>query len=342
MNGQAPCVAPAVFVGIAPRVAKQLPIEEQVLALNKLRADPKSDATRDALARALSGKSNLLAAKAAQLASELQLALLLPEIEKAFARFFPDGSDKGCVAKTSIAEALEALQSAEEPLFLRGVRHVQLEGAWGGPSDVAVALRATCARALSRLNTRNTLPALTDLLGDSQPPARAAAAQAIGHCGRPEGALPLRLKLRIGDAEPAVMGECFAALLKLIGDEAVRLIEPFLSRHDELCDFAATALGESRLPAAYELLRARFDREITVDRRRPLLLGIALSRHPESLDFLLRVLDEENAATAAHAVASMAIYRNDPAVRERVRTVVQARDERVIAEEFQKRFPSPR
>ena len=70
-----------------------------------------------------------------------------------------------------------------------------------------------------------------------------------------------------------------------------------------------------------------------------LLFGMALSRHPESLELLLRVIDEENAPTAAYAVASLAIYKNDTAVRERVRTVVEARGERVIAEEFQKRFP---
>jgi hypothetical protein len=136
------------------------------------------------------------------------------------------------------------------------------------------------------------------------------------------------------------MAECFSALLKILGDEAIPLVEPFLTnRGAELSDAAATALGESRLPAAYELLRNRFDREITAEGRRALLFGMALSRHPESLELLLRVIDEENAPTAAYAVASLAIYKNDTAVRERVRTVVEARGERVIAEEFQKRFP---
>jgi HEAT repeat protein len=234
---------------------------------------------------------------------------------------------------------MEALNGDAEELFLRGVRHVQMEGTWGGSTDVAVDLRATCARALARLNTRRALPALTDLLGDAQPPARAAAAQALGHIGRPEGALPLRLLVRLGDDDPTVMAECFSALLKILADEAVPLIEPFLTnRQPELSDAAAMALGESRLAGACELLRNRFDREITTEGRRALLFGMALSRRPESLDFLLRVIDEENAPTAAYAVASLSIYKNDAAVRERVRAVVDARDERVIAEEFQKRF----
>jgi HEAT repeat protein len=181
---------------------------------------------------------------------------------------------------------------------------------------------------------------LTDLLGDAEPSARAAAAQALGHIGRLEGALPLRLLIRLGDKDPAVMAECFSALLKILSDEAIPLVEPFLAdQQSELSDVAATALGESRLPTAYELLRARFDREITTEGRRALLFGMALSRRPESLDFLLRVIDEENAPTAAYAVASLAIYKNDAGVRERVRAVVDARDERAIVEEFHKRFP---
>ena len=321
-------------------MAKPPPVEEQVQALARLRADPKSDATRDALAKALSSKSNVLVAKAAQLAGELQLACLLPDIESAFPRFFPDGADKGCAAKNALSDALESLQSTEESLFLRGIRHVQMEGVWGGSTDVAVDLRATCARALSRLNTRNTLPALTDLLGDAQAPARAAAAQAIGHCGRPEGALPLRLKIRIGDGEPAVMSDCFAALLKLLGEDAIPLVEPFLSRmHGEHRDAAAMALGESRLPRAYELLRMGFEREITVDGRRPFLMGLALSRHPDSLDFLLRILDEEPTPTAVHAVATLAIYKGDPAVSARIRTVIDARADAALTLEYAKRFP---
>ncbi|HEV2292481.1 MAG TPA: hypothetical protein VGR35_01415 [Tepidisphaeraceae bacterium] len=320
-------------------MAKPLAIEEQVAALHKLRADPQSDATRDALSKALSARSNLLVAKAAQLAGELRLTDLLPNLHKAFGRFFADGSDKGCVAKSAIAEACESLQSDDEALFLRGVRHVQMEGAWGGSIDVAVSLRATCARALSRLNTRNALPALTDLLGDAEAPARAAAAQAIGHVGRAEGALPLRLKIRTGDAEPAVMAESFAALLKILGDDAIALIEPFLSSATpELREAAATALGESRLAAAYHLLRARFDREITVDARHPLLLGMALSRHPESLQFLLQIIDDEPSPTAAHAVEALAIYRNDPAVTAQVAALVKSRNDDAVSAAFTKRF----
>ena len=322
-------------------MAKAPPIEEQVQALAKVRADPKSDATRDAIAKALSSRSNVLAGKAAQLAGELQLACLLPDIENAFPRFFTDSADKGCVAKTALAEAMESFQGTNESLFLRGVRHVQMESVWGGSTDVAVDLRATCARALSRLNTRNTLPALTDLLGDAQAPARAAAAQAIGHCGRPEGTLPLRLKIRIGDSEPAVMSECFAALLKLLGADAIALIEPFLtSLNGESRDAAAMALGESRLPPAYELLRSRFEREITVDGRQPFLMGIALSRHADSLDFLLRVVDDEPTPTAVHAVAALTIYKNDPAVTARIRHVIDARGDSAISVEFTKRFLS--
>jgi HEAT repeat protein len=321
-------------------MAKAQSIEEQVLALGKVRVDPTSVETRNALAKALRSKSNLLAAKAADLACELRLPSLLPDLEAVFSYFFRDGKDKGCVAKNAIARALEAFASDEEPLFHQGIRHVQKEGAWGGSSDVAVELRATCARALSRLNSSRALPALTDLLADPAAPARAAAAQAIGHCGRPEGALPLRLKIRIGDAEPGVMAECFAALLKLMGGDAIPVIDPFLEdrQPEELRDAAAIALGESRLEEAYNTLVALFRVEVTADARRALITGIALSRRPESVDLLLQVIDEEPTPAAAHAVESLAIYRNDPVVTARVRAAVQSRGDAAVTVAFAKQF----
>ena len=100
------------------------------------------------------------------------------------------------------------------------------------------------------------------------------------------------------------------------------------------------ALSESRLIPAYELLRSRFEREITVDGRQPFLMGIALSRHADSLDFLLRVVDDEPTPTAVHAVAALTIYKNDPAVTARIRHVIDARGDSAISVEFTKRFLS--
>ena len=135
------------------------------------------------------------------------------------------------------------------------------------------------------------------------------------------------------------MAECFAALLKILGDDAIPLIAPFLTDENyELRDAAATTLGESRLAAAFALLRTRLDKEITVEGRRSLLFGMALSRRPESLDYLLAVIDEEPAPTAVHAVESLAMYKNDPAVTARIRAVVNERHDASVTAAFQKRF----
>src|SRR5438477_12918795 len=51
-------------------VAKVLPLEDRLAALNELRQDPASPAARKELAKSLASKINLLAAKAARIAGE--------------------------------------------------------------------------------------------------------------------------------------------------------------------------------------------------------------------------------------------------------------------------------
>ena len=56
------------------------------------------------------------------------------------------------------AEALEQIDHAEAAVFLAGVRHVQLEPAWGGSQDTAAPLRAACAAARGRRGTGSWPP----------------------------------------------------------------------------------------------------------------------------------------------------------------------------------------
>src|SRR2546428_72176 len=82
-----------------------------------------------------------------------------------------------------------------------------------------------------------------------------AAARALAHVGAREGALPLRVKLLAGDAEPAVMAECFVAVLKLSLRESLPFVDRFLdSADDAVREAAAAALGGTRDRGAYELL----------------------------------------------------------------------------------------
>src|SRR5712675_496451 len=123
--------------------------EEQLAALDALRQLP-PEACIDPLHKALAHRNNFVVAKAADLVRSLQLAQLVPELLKAFDRFFEDPikTDPQCWAKTSLSRALAAFQHHDATVFLRGMRHLQLEPVWGGTSDSAGTLRATCALAL--------------------------------------------------------------------------------------------------------------------------------------------------------------------------------------------------
>jgi len=130
--------------------------EDCLEALHKLREDPDLTDARAAIAQFLAHKSNLLVAKAAKLAGEAGIESLEPQLVAAFHRFMknPAVTDKGCEAKTEIVRALEAMGAAEPEVFLAGIRHVQMEGAYGPPIDTAVGLRAASAMGLCITPTR--------------------------------------------------------------------------------------------------------------------------------------------------------------------------------------------
>ena len=266
---------------------KSVTFEEKLARLNELRERAASAETRRDLAHYLSGRGNLLAAKAAQIAGEHRALELIPNLLDAFSRFLVQGeiSDKGCAAKTAIAEALAAMEYAEPEPFLRGLRHAQREPVWGGTQDTAGRLRAVCILGLMGTGYPDAVREAVDLLADPQPEARAGAARAVAAAGRDDGLLALRLKARLGDASPEVEGECFAALLALDPAGSRELVTQAIdAAAPATAEAAAMALGESRIQGAFELLKQRMATRDEI--RRGLLLGMALLREPEAVAFL--------------------------------------------------------
>jgi len=229
------------------------------------------------------------------------------------------------IATTAIVKALIALEIEDENVFLKASRHVQMEPTWGGSQDVAVELRCESTAALVRMNSRKMWEPLVHLLADKDPQARATAGRALGATGSDKAVALLQFKILIGDKEPSVMSECFGSILALT--KSIELVEPFLlDRNEGLAEAAAIALGESRLPAAFEALRDARHRGID---EHVLLLAIAMSRHPEAIDYLLNIRSEA-------AIEALAMYRNDSAVREKVREIVEASPD--LAKAFAKFF----
>jgi HEAT repeat protein len=308
---------------------KNDPVQSALAALDNVPL--RTPEGRAQLVKALASKSNLVAAKAARITGDAQWVELADDLVKAFDRFITRGSipDKGCVALIAIARALYGLDYDDAELFLKGMRHVQMEPVWGGSVDTAVELRAVCAMGLASTRYSDTLRELVDLLADSEWQARAGAARAIGSIaanGSEAASLLLRLKALTGDREPDVIADCFSGLLGASGQNAVRFVTSFAEARDpEVRDAAILSLGASRRPEAIEWLKERFGAVADVATRKCILLSLATSRTEAAMEFLLVVIRDGSEQASAMAVAAMEISRADPRIQAEVTKALQER-----------------
>lgn len=307
---------------------KSRALEDTLAELNRLRDDPTSAAALAQLRRVLAGKSSHAAAKAAQIAGEFEMSALVPDLVAAFERLMGNAvkADPNCHAKAAIADALYRIGHDDESVFLRGIRHRQMEPVYGGRVDTAIDLRAACALGLARMNYPDVLVELADLLADPESRVRAAAAQAIAYYGSEHGVPLLRLKVLSGDDDSTVILECLAGLLRLAPASSLVFAGRLLDAPDtSVSETAALALGGSRLPDAFDVLRQWWERTAAVASRRTALLAIAMLRRDQPLAFLLALIKEADGPTAREAIAALGMYRHDDAVRQRVQECIDHR-----------------
>src|SRR5437016_5762832 len=150
---------------------KQDRTQEELAAIHALRDAPRAPEALARLRRGLGDKSNFVVAAAAEVVAAAEIAELLPLLPPAFERFLvaPAKTDKGCKAKTALADALYSNASQDETLFRIGLRHVQPEPVWGGQQDSAAELRGICALALAQISPPGVVEDLADLLADKEP-----------------------------------------------------------------------------------------------------------------------------------------------------------------------------
>lgn len=263
-----------------------------------------------ALRKALKDRNNFLASKAAAMTEELRLAALIPDLAAAFHRFLQDAvkSDPQCWAKNAIAQALKNLEYGEADVFLRGIVHEQWEPVWGGKADAAITLRGTCAHALigCGLPSFELLRHLGDRLADHSKVVRVEAARAIGSAGAMDGALLLRLKVRCGDPEPEVIGQCLSSLLGMELRWAVDFAMGYLDHDDlEWRIEASAALAESREARAVEAVIEYWKREKDVRARGTILRLLAASPLEQAGDFLVTVTNDGPPEMAREALAAL-------------------------------------
>jgi len=312
--------------------------------LARLRAIGKEDATPGHIAELksfLGDKSNLVAAEAAEIIGKRMLSNLAPDLVAAFGRFMidPVETDTLCRAKIAIVEALNKLEYDEAEVFLTGFRHVQREPRWGGSDDTAAPLRGNSAFGLVRIRHRGVVLLLSELLADPEKIARQHAAQALGAVGSEAAIVLLRFKAKTGDKEPEVIGDCLTALMTAEPTESLAFVARFLdSQREGVAEGAALALAESRRLEAFEILTKHLPRVSEESLQNVILLGIAITRQPNAVDFLLQVLAGKNEAAAAGALSALAIHKHNPTIRERIAIVVKKQNLRVLQEGFARSF----
>jgi HEAT repeat protein len=201
--------------------------EDQIASLDSVRHAPEQ-ARLDPLRKGLANRNNFIAAKAADLIREFGLRELTPDLLKAFDRFFnhAEKADPQCWAKNAISRALAAFELQDADVFLRGMHHIQMEPVWGGRSDTAGTLRATCALALVQcrsLTEADLLARLIDLVPDKDKSVRAEIIRAIEQVGSTSASLVLRQRAMLGNDETEVLGACYGGILRIAGTRAIPL-----------------------------------------------------------------------------------------------------------------------
>jgi HEAT repeat protein len=287
--------------------------EEQLAALEALREQPPEVRT-EALRKALSQRNNFIAGKAADLVRDFALNDLTPELLSAFDRFFEDPvkRDPQCWAKNAISRALAAFELQDESVFLRGMRHIQMEPVWGGQSDTAGTLRATCALALVQcrgLTEKNLLEHLIELLADTDKAVRVEVVRAIEQIGSPSATLLLRLRAVLGSDEPEVLGACYGGILRVEGVRSISWVRRFLAAGDDNAAEAALAMAGTHSPKGFDVLRECFATAHDPWWRSVLLSAIALTRQDAALEFLLELVKKESLDAEA---AIEAVLRSRP------------------------------
>ncbi|HEX8915729.1 MAG TPA: HEAT repeat domain-containing protein [Humisphaera sp.] len=305
--------------------------------LTVLRQVPSSPEFAAALRKALAQASPVLVARAAELCARHGRGELVPDLVAAYERTAARGgadADRQYVARTAVAKALVDLKAGVEAdrVYLHGVRPGGGGSAAASYNDPAAELRAACGFGLVIANHRRALVVNTDLLADPAPLVRVAAARALAGTGQPAAALPLRLKLSLGDREPEVLAECVTGLMTLAAAESVDAAARATYHEDEgVRAAAAIALGTSRQPEALEVLQAAFSREGEPAVRKTILIAAASTRSAAAADWLIEVVARQPVPAAAEAIEALGPYRLDETVRRRVGEAVAARGEPGLA-----------
>ncbi len=325
----------------------QRAFDEQMAALDQLKGRELTADDRALIRKSLAHRNNFIVGRAARLAEDAGFTDLVPDLLAAYDRFFanPEKTDPQCWAKNGLSRALARLECRDKDVFLRGLRHHQMEPTWGGRSDTAGTLRAHCAHALiacNGLDNQELLVILIDTLVDEDKTVRLETVRALAQLG--ELAVPvLRLRAMIPSRppeEPEVLGQCFSALLAIERDAAIPFVVRFLEAGDDASGEAAFALAETNSPAALAALLQRQKDGADEWFTGVLLSAVALTRLPEANDFLLGMIEREE-REAPRAIEALSRIATGEELRARLAQVVQATGSPRLIQALRDAIPPP-
>jgi HEAT repeat protein len=268
------------------------------------------------------------------------LKQLTPDLVATYDRFFIDAekSDPQCWAKNALSRTLAEFAYEDSAVFIQGLRHIQMEPVWGGRSDTAGTLRATCAQALvgcRDLREAELLALLLDLFRDKDKAVRVEAARAIAQVGSDAAVLLLRLRAVLGNDDPETLAACFLGVLTLQGATAVAWVEQFLAPGDEVAAEAALALGQTRTSEALAALRKALTEHRDSWFCGVLLTAIALTRREEGFQSLLELVRDES-RLAVEAIPAVLQAAPPADVAERLEVIVRETGNERLIRAFEK------
>lgn len=323
-------------------MAGRAKMEERLAQIKALEGEaPLAEEQVRLLRDAMGDASGVLIAAAARVSRKRMLPVLVPDLVRAFNDLLakPAKVDKGCLAKASVAEALNALDYGDPEPFLHGVRYTQWEPAYGRTIETAGRVRAECAIGLARISYPRAAREILPLLMDVEPAARAGGVQALAYLGGDAGDQLLRLKALVGDERPAIIGECLSSLMKMDPAGSAEFVARFLESSDlSVVEEAAMALAGWQDPQVARILcKCRTSRTDSVFRER-LLVPIAMTRCDEAIEVLEAVILDEPQDSALAALKAAAMHRHDPHWRDRFAKTVADREDPALSRAFEKEF----
>ncbi|MFT5131019.1 MAG: hypothetical protein ACI8W8_004652 [Rhodothermales bacterium] len=316
------------------------PLELKLKHLRDIReGNDFSDSIQVELRRHLRDSHNYVASQAARIIARERLPEFEDDLALTFERFMenPVESDPGSKAKEAAIAALRELGCMAAVPYIRAIRHIQPEAAWGPPVDTAVSLRVNAAHALVECGYHDADLHLLDLLADKEPICRSAAAEALGRLATETAELLLRQKANFGDPEPEVMDATLSALVAANPLRSLEFVARFLRGTPAAANSAAIAIAEARSVAAFEILAAHWEQCFAASEREQLCFAIALTRIEPAFDFLLEQIRDGHVRIATAVIKALGMYSGDAKIRARVHDAASQRSDLrplLLAEHF--------